>query len=198
MKVYDFILTLFSPILICIGKLGFSFTRKKINGEHYYKLLDEMCIGTVLLTKTSGELSNLLTPMSLKHSAIYLGSCLNDNSHYVAEAVGKGVVLTDLVTFMTTKDVVVACKPVFIRRDKEFFETTLQKETLKFIGLPYDYIFKRGGNSFYCFELAATALKCVYNELQLRCREIVKNKRIYDENTFLDGDFFVKIFDSRD
>ena len=86
--------------------------------------------------------------------------------------------------------------PEFIREDG-MFEKTLQEEALRFKGIPYDYMFQKGGKAFYCFELAATCLKSVYPELQLKCKEIVKGKKIYDENTFLDADFFKVVFDSR-
>lgn len=193
---YNFILNLVTPFIKLVGKLYAPFSRKKISGKHYYEWRDNITIGTVLLTKTRGELSNLINPTKLKHAGIYVGEINYDGICYVAEATGKGVVLTDLVTFLTTKDIVVGCAPTFIRPDG-MFEKTLQNITLRFVGTPYDYLFSKGDKALYCFELAATSLKSVYPELQLKCKEIIKGKRIYDGNTFLDDDFFTIKFDSR-
>ena len=136
-------------------------------------------------------------PAKIKHAAIYVGNMGSGDICYVAEAVGRGVVLTDLVTFMTTKDIIIGCKPKFIREDVSGFIYAIHQATRGSIGKPYDYLFNRDGKAFYCFELVAMCLKSAYPELQLKCKEIVKGKRIYDENTFLDPNFFTIIFDSR-
>ena len=195
-KFYDFLLTVLGPFIRWWGKLHFPFTHKKITGQDYYNWRDEIAVGTVLLTKTNGEFSNLINPIPLKHAGIYVGRVKEDNICYVAEAVGQGVVLTDLVTFLTTKDVVVLCHPKFIRNTEDF-NAKLQTSVLKFVGLPYDYLFQKSGKAFYCFELAAACLKNVYSELQLNCKEIIKGKRIFDANTFLDTNFFEVTIDSR-
>lgn len=195
-KFYDILLSILTPFIMWWGKLHWPFTHKKITGKFYYQWRDSIEVGTVFLTKTNGELSNLINPTEIKHAGIYVGNLGHGNIYYVLEAVGRGVVLTDLVTFLTTKDIVIGCKPKFIR-NKETFEKDLQNFADKVLGLPYDYLFNKDGKAFYCFELAAMALKSVYSELQLKCKEIVKGKRIFDENTFLDDDFFQIIFDSR-
>lgn len=194
--IYDFILSSIRPFLIWWGKLHFPFSKKRITGEDYYNWRDSIEIGTVILTKTRGEFSNLINPTQIKHAGIYVGDINNNGKFYVAEATARGVILTDLVTFLTTKDLAVGCKPMFIR-NRDQFEEEIKKSTLRFIGLPYDYLFKKGGTAFYCFELAAVCLKEVYPELQFQCREIIKGKKIYDENTFLDKGFFKIVFDSR-
>jgi len=114
--VYRFILTCLKPFVIWFGSLYAPFTRKKVTGKHYYLLRDEIEVGTVLLTVTEGEFSNLINPEKLKHAGTYVGNILGTGVRYVIEAVGKGVVLTDLVTFLTTKDLVVGCKPLVFNR----------------------------------------------------------------------------------
>lgn len=195
-KFYDYLLSFLKPFIIFWGKLHFPFTHKKITGKHYYQWRDKIEIGTVFLTKTRGELSNLINPTELKHAAIYVGKIKSDEICYVQEALGSGVVYTDLVSFLTSKDLVVGLKPKFIR-EVNGFDYMIHEAARLYHGKPYDYLFNKDGKAFYCFELVAACFKSVYSELQLKCKEIVKGKRIYDENTFLDPEFFEIIFDSR-
>jgi len=196
-KIYSVVLLILTPFIKYIGKLHFPFTRKKITGKFYFKNRDKISIGCILLTKIEGELSNIINPAKIPHAGTYVGDIFNDGIRYVAEAVGKGVVLTDLVTFLTTKDVVVCCQPIFIRSDKKAFEINVQQFALDSQGIPYDYGFGFGADAFYCFEFSAFSLKRPYPELQLKCKEIIKGKKIYDHNTFLDEKFFKIVFDSR-
>lgn len=191
---YNIVLDFLKPFVIFIGKFGLP--KRKITGEHYYNWRDDIKPGTVLLTKTNYELSNLINPTEIKHAGIYVGNMGSGKVCYVLEAVGKGVVLTDLVSFLTSKDLVVGCRPKFIRSE-DTFNYSLHEAARLYNGKPYDYLFNKDKKAFYCFELAATCLKYVYSELQLNCTEIIKGKRIYDENTFLDPQFFEIIFDSR-
>ena len=194
-KFYDILLTIFTPFIKFISKIGFP--PRRITGKEYYELRDEVRIGTVLLSKQDYELSNLFNPTEIKHAALYVGNIKNDKVCYVLESTLHGSVLTDLVSFLTNKDVVVVVNPKFIRSDIKAFEASLQETALKLIGRPYDYLFNKDGKAFYCFEIVAVALKNVYSELSFKCEEIVKGKRIYSEKTFLDEDFFTVIFDSR-
>jgi len=196
-KFYDFILTAITPFVIVWGKIHWPFTHKKISGADYYKWRDSIEVGTVLLSKVNGEFSNIINPTELKHAGIYVGNMGSGEIYYVLEAVGRGVVLTDLVTFITTKDILVGCKPKFIREDSDGFIYAIHEYARKVKGSPYDYLFNSDGKAFYCFELAAMCLKSVYSEIQFKCIEIVKSKKIYSEETFLDTDFFEIIFDSR-
>ena len=194
---YDFILRILRPLIRFVGKLHSPFSHKKINGKHYYLLRDNIKVGDVFLTRTHGELSNLINPSEVKHAAIYLGRIFNNEICYVMEAVGKGAVFTDLVTFMTSKDILVLCEPKFVRGDVEVFRQKLVKGAVQFKGVKYDYFFGFGVNALYCFELVAECFKTVYPDLQLRKNEIIKNKYIYDENTYLKSDLFSVLYDSR-
>ena len=124
MSFVDKLLKFLTPLVRWTGNIYMPFSRKKITGKHYYIWRDEIEVGTVLLTKTRGEFSNIINPTSIKHAAIDVGRITDSEICYVLEALGKGVVLTDLVTFLTKKDIVVGCKPKFIR-DKEEFERTV-------------------------------------------------------------------------
>lgn len=193
-KFYDYLLTFLTPFIKLVGKIGLP--KRKITGKHYYRLRDEIDIGTVLLTKTDYELSNLINPTSIKHAAIYVGRIKDDKVCYVLEALGKGVVLTDLVTFMTKKDTLVICKPNFIR-NRNNFNDAIRHVALHLLGKPYDYLFNQNSKAFYCFELCEACLNFAYPELRLKSKEIVKGKKIFNEDTFLDGSFFEVVYDSR-
>lgn len=193
---YDKLLKFLKPFVIAWGKIHWPFTHKKITGAHYFSWRGSIEIGTVLLTKTNGEFSNIINPVKIKHAGIYVGDIHNTGIRYVFEATGKGAVLTDLVTFLTTKDMVIGCRPIFIR-DKKAFSDAVQQFASKSLGVPYDYLFNTDKQAYYCFELAAAGLKYVYSELQLKCKTILKGKRIYDHDTFLDPEFFEIVFDSR-
>lgn len=167
--------------------------KRKFTGEDYFRYRDKINIGTVLLTKTNFELSNLINPTELKHAAIYVGNVFNTDIKYVFESTAKGAVLTDLVTFLLSKDRVVACQ---FKGMTDIFKRELPHTVLRFKGIPYDYLFTQGGKAFYCFELVAECFRDIYPYTEFSCREIVKKKKIYDHNTFLDASMFNIIFDS--
>ena len=100
LKFYDYLLSFLKPLIVILGKIGLP--KRKITGKDYFEIRDSIEIGTVFLTKTNYEFTNLINPTGLKHGAIYIGSINNSKIKYVAEAVGKGVVFTDLVSFLTT------------------------------------------------------------------------------------------------
>ena len=193
-KVYQFILKVLKPFVVWWGKLHLPFTHKKINGKHYYLLRDKINIGTVLLTTTYGEFSNLINPEKIKHAGIYVGDIDNTGIRYVVEAVGRGVVKTDLVTFLTTKDLVIGCEPTFL----DIKDTNLiPYEAQRVLGIPYDYLFEHGSKAMYCFETIAHIFKMVRPEIQLKEKEVVKGKKIYSYETYLkDSDKFNIVFNS--
>lgn len=190
------ILTKVSPFVKWFGSLHLPFTRKKITGKDYYKWRDNITIGDVFLTTTNGELSNLINPSKIKHSGLYVGDILGNEIKYVAEATGKGVVLTDLVTFLTTKDMVIGCR----LKDKkdDLYQFELQQHVKRYVGREYDYIFNSGKDSFYCFELCAQCIKDCDPKIQIKQFEIVAGKSVYSEDTFLDPSTFSTTIDSRE
>lgn len=191
------ILKKLAPITAKIGKLYWPFTRKKITGKHYFKLRDNINPGTILLTVTRGEFSNYLNPAKLKHAAIYIGRIDSTPIRYVLEATGKGVVFTDLVTFMTTKDVLVISelsdsRKLFMKTKDDFMAVAM-----RYHGKGYDYLFQKGNDEYYCFELCVKVLKDLAPSLYLKCFEVVKGKQIYSEKTLLDPSIFKTVYDSR-
>ena len=190
----DFFLRLVRPFIILWGKMHFPFTHKKINGQFYYQVRDLIQVGTVLLTSTRGEFSNLFNPSKPKHGAIYIGRDSNGVA-WVTEAVGKGVVKTDLVTFLLTKDEVVLVKPKFLTEADKY---RIYNISHNYIGRPYDYLFKKGAEALYCFENIVLVYNSLRPEISFKCKEVALKKRIYDSDTFLkDDDLFQVMLDSR-
>lgn len=178
----DKLLSFLTPVVKFIGKLHAPFARKRVTGKHYYLLRDRIEVGTVLLTKTNGELSNLINPEKIKHAGIFIGRIDETDIRYVLESTGKGVVVTDLVTFLTTKDLVVGCRPWFLTDEDRVKIPIIAKNM---VGIPYDYLFAKGPKAMYCFEAVAHLFKIVCPDVELKCRKLFRGKEIYSYETFL-------------
>lgn len=177
------------PFLKFFGKIGLP--KRKFTGKEYFLYRDKINVGCILLTKTYYEFSNLINPCELKHGAIYVGNILDDEIKYVLEATGKGVVLTDLVTFLTGKDIVVC---VEYKNSLKSSYKNLRGFVNLTLNTPYDYLFEQGGKAFYCFELCAEFIRYTFNPM-LKIRHALPHKDIYDHNTFLDDKLFTVIFE---
>jgi hypothetical protein len=192
--IYTWILKVLKPFVVWWGKLHVPFTHKRVTGKHYYLLRDKINVGTVFLTTTRGEFSNLINPEKIKHAGIYVGDLDGDGIRYVVEALGRGVVKTDLVTFLTTKDLVVGCEPNFLTQEDK---VQIPVEAKRILGIPYDYLFDKDGAAMYCFEAVAHIFKMVRPEIKLKCKEVVKGKEIFSYETYLeDKNLFEVIFES--
>ena len=191
MKIYDWILKTLQPVVEWIGSLHFPFAKKKITGDHYYLWRDRITPGTVLLSTTQGELSNYINPTKIKHGGLYVGG---KDIKYVVEALGRGVVKNNLVKFMTTKDRIVIIRPKFA--SEEQIQSIIEHAN-KLLGMPYDYMFSKNNKALYCFEAIIEAYRAEFPEIPFKCKEIVKGKRIYDPDTFLeDPEHWEVILDS--
>lgn len=175
--------------------MHFPYTHKQITGDHYHMLKEKIRTGDVILTKTNGELSNIINPNKIKHGAIFVGDIYSNGILYVLEAVGRGVVLTDLVTFLTTKDLLIVSRP---KTDiqKDLFSQALKGIALKVLNTPYDFIFNIGKEAFYCFELVAFCLNTTDTSLKIKPDEIAPEKWIYNYDAFLNSKFFAVIYNS--
>lgn len=193
-KLWNGILKTVKPFVRWWGKLRLPFTSHKMTGEHYFMIAKKIRVGDVLLSTKYGEFSNVINPEKIKHAALYVGDLYGTGVDYVVEAVTGGTVATDLVSFITNKDVLVALRPDFMKVEDEHF---LQESAIETLGLPYDYIFGLTPKEFYCFELVAHNYRQVYPDLNLDLKEIVRDKYIYSYETFLNDERFAKYFDSR-
>ena len=89
-KIYRFILKTVKPLVKFTGKIRMPFSRKKFTGDMYYKVKDLIEEGTILLTSTYGEFSNIINPLDIKHGGIYIGKD-EKGIPRVSEALAKGV-----------------------------------------------------------------------------------------------------------
>jgi len=193
MKFYSWILNLVTPLVKFLSKLHSPYSHKCVKGSDYYNVRDIIDVGTIFLTRTNGELANLINPGLLKHAAIYIGDCDGTGIRYVVEATLSGTKKTDLVSFMLTKDVVIGCRPKFLTDEERALIPT---EAKRIIGVPYDFVFDyTESKRFYCYEAVAYLLKMVRPEINIKKKEVIKGKSIYSFESFLeDSNLFTKIF----
>ena len=151
MKFRLWLLRVVTPITIWIGQRHLPFTRKNINGGDFLAIDHILQVGDVLVTKTHGELSNLLIPGHWSHAMIYIGNGL------VVEAVGKGVVRNPLASAVLSKDEICILSPMFATEEQKEMAAAFAENQ---VGFPYDYDFKGNNQAFYCSELIYAA----YNE----------------------------------
>ncbi len=150
------------PLTKSIGRFHLPFTKRRVGGVDVLNFLamslEKDPIGMVLLTRTRGEPTNLMIPGFWKHAAIYIGG------GNVIEAVGAGVIKTDIITFLTSKDFVVGLEPRF--KCKRDLAVTFAKEQE---GLEYDYDFKGKNKAFYCAELVWAAYDDQFQDMAIPC-----------------------------
>lgn len=123
---------------------------------------------------------------------------VRNDINYVLEAVGQGVIPTDLVSFLTSKDLAVGKKPTFCSEDLAMDASRIAVYDL---GKAYDYAFSHNNNMKYCFEVCSDAYEAVVEGKKLkRVVYHMLGMRIYD--VFLSDTFQTKdwktVFDSRD
>jgi len=146
------------PLTKKLGALHMPFTHKKVTGRHVFSVVPHLKPGAVFVTRVRGEISNFLISGEFTHAGMCISSGLNSDSCSrfpssfvpVIEAVGRGVVETDLVSFLTTKDRVLLLYPTFATDDEMKIAADAVYATR---GTPYDYYFTPGSKAFYCSEL---------------------------------------------
>jgi len=183
----EWILKLFKPFIVWLGSVHFPYTKKKITGKEYYRWRDKIRTGDIILSTTNGELSNLINPSIIKHGSIYIGK-RNGPICYVSEAIGVGVVQTDLVTHLLSKDIVVVVRPKF-----KFSKKAVKNNAISRHGKEYDYLFDFSNKSYYCFEHVAMC----FPDQELE-KTALLGHNYYDYTTFLeDQERFEVVMDSR-
>jgi hypothetical protein len=168
------------------------FSHKKVDGKDYYRIRNFIQPGTVLLTNIKGEFSNLYNPEKIKHGAIYVGRILGNEVCYVLESTRRGVILTDLVTFMLRKDFVIGYSPRF-----EIDIAKIQHKAKEILGTKYDYMFNKNNERLYCFESVAVLLEYASNE-KIKLKKTLFGKMIYSYRSYTEDSRFEKIFDSEE
>lgn len=107
---------------------------------------------------------------------------VEDEICYVIEATAKGVTPTNLVKFMTTKDVLKVVTPVFVGAEGMDHAA---EYAIHDLGLPYDYGFQTADNAKYCFEVCIDAYQSVSFDFKFKERSYLGH-RAYVSETFTD------------
>lgn len=176
------ILQMLTPVTRDIGKV--QLPHHEITSKDYRDIKELLKPGMIFLTRTNWALSNMFIPGAYKHGAMFFGE------NTVVEAIGEGVVKTDLIDFLLTKDNVRVMTPIFAdlheMADAAAFAGTL-------VGRPYDYQFRSNNKAFYCFEVVYAA----YREARVKRQTREENvpvvdwdlRKFWGEDTVVGDDF---------
>lgn len=151
-KIRAALLWLAKPFLVWISGKHLPYTHKLIKGRDYYYAHQRVRPGDIFVTRILGEFTTPVTPGFWTHAAIYApedGAVLK----CVVEAEGPGVIETDLVSFLLSKDYAMILRPYNTNGADRALVAALARQQL---GKPYDYQFEfkqNGGVEFYCSEL---------------------------------------------
>lgn len=154
------------PFLKWASGVHLPYTHKKVTGLDYYNLRRHLIPGVIFLTKIEGDLTSILIPGYWSHAAIYAPDNSKYPSELVMEAEGQGVIRTDLASFVTTKDGLVALEPKNLGPKKEQIMARAAEIASGQKGKLYDFNFKLhftmhgvtptnpiGPEEFYCSKL---------------------------------------------
>lgn len=136
------------PVTKLLGHIYLAPKSRAIRRYDIEAIVEELINGDVVLSYTSGEISNYLIPGEYKHCGIYAGN------NKIIEATSKGVVLTEIDDFCSNKDKIAICRPLFCDERKMLKAVTYARDRR---GSPYDYYFEPNEHAFYCAELIAKA-----------------------------------------
>jgi hypothetical protein len=158
----------------CSGKHA-PWTHKGVTGKDYYAAQDILEPGDIFVTKIRGELTSLIIPGYWSHAAIYCPTAPGIVNEYIMEAEGPGVIRTDLVTFMMSKD------ELMVLRTKLPPQVCARAAVIatEQLGKPYDFdmVFHLSGQkAFYCSELVWWAYAQACMEFHMPCPFIPKKE----------------------
>lgn len=192
--IYKFILDIVEPFIKWWGKLYFSFKKPQLTSFDYEIIRRTSQSCDIMLTISNGEFSNIFNPRGkdkFSHGAIYAGK------EKVIEAVGKGVIETELVDFVLKHDAIIILRPTWLWHPEA--KNTILGFAYDQKGKSYDYDFEdndiTSDNDFYCFELVANCYERAFPALKLTKKKILDGE-FYVADSFLNGPFEV-IYDSR-
>lgn len=149
------LLNMLMPITKWIGSTHAPYSRKKMLGEFYYMMRDGLQPGDILLSRTDGELSNVLIPGFWKHLGLYVGD-REGVREAVVEAIGKGVTATPLASFAMQKDYICVLRSTIAAESER---SQVADWVWSKIGSPYDFAFASSTEAFYCAELGHSGYK---------------------------------------
>jgi uncharacterized protein YycO len=112
------------------------FTHKAVTGKQYYEVLPLLKSGHIFVTKIRGELTSVIIPGFWSHAAIYTPQVVGNINEFVTEAEDPGVVRTDLVSFLTSKDAFMVLEPI---GTPDYVMELAADLAHRALGEPYDY-----------------------------------------------------------
>lgn len=146
------LLDLAYPFLKWASGKHLPFTHKLVTGLDYYRVRALLKPGHIFVTKIHGELTSLIIPGYWSHAAIYTPQVLESIFEWVTEAEGPGVIRTDLVSFLLSKDAFMILEPIGI---PDYVMELAADLAHRALGDAYDYKLQVsfGGDipkAFYC------------------------------------------------
>jgi len=159
-----------APVTKAIGHLYLPRFSYHLNASTYHAAFEMLEVGDILIAKTYWHLTNLFLG-KYPHAAIYAGNGL------VIEAIGRGVVATDLIDFVLGKDELRAFRPTFA--DSEARAEAVEYAVSQ-IGVDYDFIFDPGRRAWYCAELVYLA----YAKAAMKAGAKFRRENIWGEWVF--------------
>jgi uncharacterized protein YycO len=127
----------------------------KVKGHEVRKVIKVLKTGDILLRRYDGYLNTLFTPGFWSHAGLYVGK------DQVIHAVGKGVIIEDILDFCRTDSVAVLrikkIKNIEIKK-----ALTIGRKYAK-EHVEYDYRFKDGNGKVYCTELINECYNDLFN-----------------------------------
>ncbi len=143
----SFIYKLWTRFLTKFGDLMIATEPPKVKAAHIRELLKLAKPGDVMCRKYTYYFDSYFIKGKYTHSGVIIDS--ENMIHAIAEGVGK----IDIIDFMKDADGFILLRPVLTNFSgmKSFLESK--------IGVPYDFIFKKDRDAFYCHELTWNALQ---------------------------------------
>lgn len=197
-----FLLWALYPFLKWASGKHLLFTHKLVTGLIYYKVLPLLKPGHIFVTKIRGELTSVIIPGYWSHAAIYTPQVVGNINEFVTEAEGPGVVRTDLVSFLLTKDAFLVLEAIGI---PDYVTELAADLAHRALGDLYDFKLKVEfqdpiPKAFYCSGLVWWAYDKACKEFKFPCPFVAKKQlgvfTVSPDDIAKSGNFRV-VFDSR-
>lgn len=139
---------------------------KRVHASDYEDILKNINMGDVVLATRYGELSNAFVSGKYKHASIYAGN------NTIVEAISKGVVKTNLIDFMLSKDRVALVRAKFITSE-DAAKIAMYALDLASRDIEYDYAFIPENDKFYCSEFVIHVYEKATNQMIIKTKSMI-------------------------
>jgi len=182
-------------VSFCSKSLGIfqdPFMKVRITSKDYREVQALLKPGQTLLSKKSGELSNLLIPGKYKHTAI-----VKDKNTVIEAVTVGGVKETDLIDFIMGKRSIALLEPLFAT-EEEMIVVPMIAASQK--GLPYKFDMEFSITkitAFYCSMLNFYCYFMACKEMPFTLREILGVQNVAPSDFYEAKDKFKVIWESK-